>query len=407
MVNRTLKKLVSVNTNYDEDVFVGIKCINNNVSVNFPLGFRISDEDKGIKEDIQLLLKTLLNNTDQKESQHTKITNEFESQNEPIQSYMYIIQDYLSNGLYKEKEVSYQQNNKGKINWGKTIKTQNPMVNEGSVFYLDLVTKKNKIKEDDLITQIHQYCVQTSFSKIWWLYLDHNPIRDHVKLQAKLFKSILIEKISNTFNDNSRLLFEHMLAIIKHQSNDDSYDFRYGTYKFEHIWEKLIDKVFGIDDKQEYFPNTQWIVNGKHYNNHVLMPDTIMIKNNNVFVIDAKYYKYGVTGEKAHLPGTASVTKQIAYGEYVATQNTFKEKHGNKFKVYNAFIIPYSKTEKDTGVLEYCGYAVSDWKQNNKEYERIQGIMMDVKDLMLLQGESNRQVVDGLEKMILKHSICQ
>lgn len=401
---RTLKEIVSVNTNQEEDVFVGIKCINNNVSVNFPLGFRISNDDYGLKEDIQLLLKTLLSNTNQKESQYSKVNNEFDENKEPIQSYMYLIQDYLSNGLFKEREITYQQNNRGKINWGRTIKTQNPSISNNSLIYLDLVTKKNKIKEDDLITQIHRYCIQVSFSKIWWLYLNNNPIKETVSLDEKLFESVLNEKICNTFNDNNRLLFEHMLAIIKYKSADKSFNFKYGTYRFEYIWEKLIDKSFGIVEKKDYFPNTRWHIKGRDSIDHTLRPDTIMISDNSVFIIDAKYYKYGVTKEISDLPWTESITKQIAYGEYVHSHDSFKTIHGEDLKVYNAFIMPYDKSKENKKILSHFGYATSEWKQGNGEYEEIQGILLDVKDLMCLQGGRNKRLTDDLQQMILEHS---
>ena len=46
-----------------------------------------------------------------------------------------------------------------------------------------------------------------------------------------------------------------MLAIIDFEGDKDSdKNYRYGTYRFEYIWEKMIDKVFGIENKADYFP---------------------------------------------------------------------------------------------------------------------------------------------------------
>ena len=46
-----------------------------------------------------------------------------------------------------------------------------------------------------------------------------------------------------------------MLAIIDFEGDKDSdKNYRYGTYRFEYIWEKMIDKVFGIENKAELFP---------------------------------------------------------------------------------------------------------------------------------------------------------
>ncbi len=35
-----------INTNYNADTFVGIKSIDGDISINFPLGFNLSDDDK-------------------------------------------------------------------------------------------------------------------------------------------------------------------------------------------------------------------------------------------------------------------------------------------------------------------------------------------------------------------------
>lgn len=396
MNNSTASKSFRVNTNNETDRFVGIKCVNNNISVNFPLGFRVSEDEKEKRKDIMLLLKTLANNTNIKESRYTRITDIFneDEELEPIKSYMYIIQDYFDNGLYKEKEISYRQNNKGKIHWGRTIKTQKPYISNGSIFYLDLVTKKNSVKEDDLITRVHQYCVQKSFSKIWWLYVSKNPIKKPIKANTILFESVLIEKLNNTFNDNDRLLFEHMLAIIKHKSNDDHYDLKYGTSKFEYVWERMIDKAIGIKNKRDFFPNTQWVLNEQLHDNHSLMPDTIMLQDSDIYVVDAKYYKYGETKKASSLPGTADITKQIAYGEYI-----FKKKKPRNSNVYNIFVLPYDKSKYRGEKFEYCGYAMSDWKKGINDYEKIQAVLMDVKDLMVLNGRTSDKTKKELARL--------
>ena len=43
-----------VNTNWDEDIFVGLKCDGDDISIHFPLGFDISHEEKELRSDILL-----------------------------------------------------------------------------------------------------------------------------------------------------------------------------------------------------------------------------------------------------------------------------------------------------------------------------------------------------------------
>ena len=60
--------------------------------------------------------------------------------------------------------------------------------------------------------------------------------------------------MASTFNDKNRILFRHMLAIINFEGDkDSSRNYRYGTYRFEYVWEKMIDKVLGLKIKLTIF----------------------------------------------------------------------------------------------------------------------------------------------------------
>ena len=148
-----------VNSNREMDTFVGLRCNDGDISINFPLGYHISEDDNELRKDIILLLTTLSANTERKESEILKRGNVFDEVEFPLQSYMYLIKDFFVRGYYKEQEVLYKVAKSGKINWNRTIKTQKPYVQDMDVFYLDFVTKKNSVKENELITLIHEYCV--------------------------------------------------------------------------------------------------------------------------------------------------------------------------------------------------------------------------------------------------------
>lgn len=395
-----------VNTNWETDTFVGLKCLDGDISINFPIGYHISDDDKNLRKDIMLLFATLATNTERRESEVLGQENRFDEVAFPLQSYMYIIRDYLVRGYYREQEVTYKASKRGKINWNRTIKTQKPYVQDSQIFYLDFVTKRNEIKENELITLIHEYCVYESFERIGWLFTKLMPKKPRIAKRKKIFRSVLYDKISNTFNDRNRSLFRHMLAIIDYQG--DKYadkNYRYGTWRFEYVWEKMIDKVFGIDNKTDYFPKTSWDIEGEIYNNASLEPDTIMIYKNNVYILDAKYYKYGVTGRIGDLPESTSINKQITYGEYVMSGQKFREIHGVDMNVYNAFLMPFdSLKSKEYKKLEMVrvGQAISNWKDNNEDYQKIQGILIDIKTLMNNNVRQDENEIMKLAELIEK-----
>lgn len=393
-----------VNSNREMDTFVGLKCDDGDISINFPIGYHISEGNKELRKDILLLFTTLATNTERRESELLAQGSSFDEVDFPLQSYIYLIKDFFARGYYREQEVLYKVAKTGKVNWNRTIKTQRPYVQDTDVFYLDFATRKNSIKENELITLIHEYCVYESFERIGWLFTKMMLQKPRIVKRERVFRSVLKEKIANTFNDRNRMLFRHMLAVIDFEGDKDSYkNYRYGTYRFEYVWEKMIDKVFGVENKADYFPKTTWCVNGDRYDNASLEPDTIMLCGSNLYILDAKYYKYGVTGKAWDLPESTSINKQITYGEYVANEEKFKKKHGNDMKVYNAFLMPFdslkSKYPNNPEILK-VGEAVSNWKDNSEEYQKIRGILIDIKTLMNINVRQEVKEIEKLAKLI-------
>ena len=399
-----LKEKCYINTNKDEDTFVGVQCLDGDIKINFPLGFSLdSTSDSTLRKDILLLLNVLRNFTQQQFNSVPKSNFVTKNSTFPLFAYLYILKDYVMRGYYKENIVEYHKSKTGKINWSRTIKTQRPYIQDLNVFYLDFITKKTVVNENELITLIHQYCVYKSFQMLGWLYTNYLPVKPQLKFNQKLFINILKRKLANTFNDADKLLFKNLIVIVNNE-NDYSLDnlsFSFGTNRFEYIWEKMIDRVYGETNKTDYFPKTHWhIYNSENIitasENAPLEPDTIMINDNNIFVLDAKYYKYGVTRRSFDLPGTSSISKQITYGEYI-----FKNKRSNsKTKVYNAFIMPFNSSVQSENRIQYIGTATSEWKNNDFDYEKVLGILVDVKYLMQITNSKNYDAINELSNLI-------
>lgn len=399
-----IKSKCRVNSNREMDTFVGLKCENGDISINFPIGYHLSECNRELRKDIMLLFSTLAANTERREAELLEQVGRFDKVEFPLQSYIYLVKDFLVRGYYREQGVVYKTAKTGKINWNRTIKTQKPYVQDFNMFYIDFVAKKNGIKENELITLIHEYCVYESFERIGWLFTSIVPKKPRIVKRESVFRKVLNNKISDTFNDRNRILFRHMLAIIDFEGDENSdKNYQYGTYRFEYIWEKMIDKVFGIEKKNDYFPKTAWYLNGSTYNNASLEPDTIMIYGTNIYILDAKYYKYGVTGNGWDLPGTASINKQITYGEYVANEEKIKKQMGDDMKVYNAFLLPFDswmkKYPKNSEMLK-VGEAVSNWKDDSETYHRIQGILIDIKSLMQINVRHEMKKIGKLAELI-------
>ena len=403
MTNNSLFDRCRTNTNIESDVFVGIQRKDEYYEVNFPLGYHLSEDEKGLRRDILSLINVLAKNTDKKDSEIYVGLNQDDPMGIPVQAYLYLIKDFFERGYYKERDTYRRIAKRGKIDWSRTIKTQKPLLQNNEAYYLDFVVKKNTINEDELITLVHKYCVYESFEKFGWLFTSFVPTKSKTVLSRKMMLSVVNDKLQNTFNDRNKQLFKNMIAVIKVMKDDTESEFRYGTYRFEYVWEKMIDRAFGIPEKEEYFPKTTWnLVDGREHDNAFLEPDTIMLCNGKVYVLDAKYYKFGWSGALGHLPESSSINKQITYGEYIAEENKFS-RNGNHPIVYNAFIMPYDSRGKKfpTGThLHYIGVATSDWKKGKKKYENVIGILMDVKYLMDIDCRINQSEIFKLAELI-------
>lgn len=380
---------------FSDDSFVGIKCKNNSIQITFPMGYKIGEENDSIRKNILLLVQALTTFSEETSGEVKKRSKECVN-GFPILSYLFIISDYLSNGYYVENEIKYHTSKRGKVNWNKTIRTQKPYPSPKGFVYLDFVVRDNSINQNELITLVHRSCVYLCFCKLGWLYTSYIPEEPQLEFNKELFESIVMSSMGKTFNDKKRELFGHMLNVIREESNDKSHkEFVLGTTRFEYVWEKMIDQMFGIGNKEDYFPHTTWHLANIEKSNSPLEPDTLMIKNGIAYILDAKYYKYGITGNPAHLPATSSIAKQIVYAEYIEA-NRMKDSDGNILKTYNAFLMPFSKDSilfHSEENYKYIGYADAEWKTNQNDYEKVEAILVDINYLIEnCSGKSQKDI---------------
>ena len=284
----------------------------------------------------------------------------------------------------------------------------------GSLVFTQMTVRAVTPNANKQITQIHRYCVYEAFEKMGWLYVPYMPEQPgpHPSIKESIY--ILTKKLDSTHNDQEQELFsamKDMLTYIDESTSEKQYFF--GTDFFERVWEKMVDKAFGIENKDEYFPRTRWLLDyGRDKEKTPLIPDTIMVFNDKVYVLDAKLYRYGFSGVSDHLPNGTDINKQITYGEYIE-----RIKHTPDDSLYNAFIMPFDKENNPfwtmgadgnpipcvTTDIGNVGEAVGDWKVNMKNYERIQGIVMDTRFLMYnyisMSDQQKQELASCIEKV--------
>lgn len=442
--------------------FVGIKIEGKEPRIYFPMGYRPAKPSEDVcKQDFYRLVAVLSDKSLQSyfsEEDLKKSQLDF-----PFYAYLSVLQYYLDFGYFVESEMIYKKGFSGKINWPRTIKKIRPQVvkNEDDpnhiryqVVYLNLITQKTSYREDNLITLVHKFCVKESAQLIGLLYgVSENEVEDSELLfDYELFAEVIQDKIASTFNDKHLELFQAMLKIVRYlekkenrveDGNKDEPFF--GVNTFAPMWEGMVDKIFGnlpqgvVKDK--FNPHCEWDlcsgVRGYENPNYAMRPDTIMWDGDDkhLYVLDAKYYKFGMTGSATDLPSSGSICKQIAYAEYVETH--WKEILGVDSiasaslqndtlpkPIYNAFVLPYcfdadnSKLPPDDDFemrpckMRFIGHCHGNWKNldakpgdvDYRPYHRIAGILLDVKSVMQNYGAS-RDAQKNLAELVKKKLI--
>jgi len=392
--------------------FVGLSLVSqeedkDEITLSFPLGYHLNEDQSKWPEDVMLLLSLLSSAPEWLNDEFPEVAEELKENAYPWEAYRWLIFDYGAHGLYRETETELSKAGRGRINWGKTIKAQRAWISNDTPYYLDLIRSHIKLKDQDLITYIHLYCVKLSLYHLGWLYGKYEPRPDKLdEDRKKAFQAVILDKMTHTFKEHSRRLFSYMLKVLEFK--DDSPNrlpARFGTDSFHVVWEKMIDQVFGNEDKSKYFPRGKWHLEGWQGDQEAeerdwisdshLTPDTIMKVGERLFILDAKYYKYGITKKVADLPATSSITKQIIYGEYALARHP--DLSG---KIYNTYLLPYDKNaETSDPDMKYVGFAYDEWlkekdKSGWKSYDKIYTFLLDTKTLM----QMSLGKIDGSEE---------
>jgi len=403
-----------------DDEFVGIRYEEGALKVYFPSCYSApadENDDRAYRLDILNLVSVLSSySKESREFSRNPLLNKDNVQF-PIHAYIHVFTYFLNDGYYVEREPCYKHGTSGKIDWARTIKHVRPQVAGRSIVYLDYIVKSSANDENEIVAQIHRWCVFEAYEKIGCLFAYVRPERPRIPFDAKMFSAVLQSKIARTFNEKHILLFRNMLDIVRHMGTTKNNDKAiFGTTDFEYVWEGLIDQVFGVDEnkKKNYYPHCDWrLVSSKKADgapdekHTALRPDTIMLSDARIFVLDAKYYRYGENKDKSTLPGTGSIIKQIAYAEFIDEMRKSTERKGDfpDGLIYNAFILPDACANGESPAdyaLKCFGHASCDWRpvSSDAPYRNIYGIFLDVRAIMQRHPRHSDAAIKALAKLI-------
>lgn len=251
-----------------------------------------------------------------------------------------LIQDFLESGLYIDFERTEKISNVGKIDFSRTIKKCRPIIlNEGPL-YLPYITRTKKIADEELVRNTQILVLNDIAKKVGWL-IGFNIHIPPIGIKGGLNKS-LVSKLkmakNNSYNTRKLKLIDSLvqyLTMLDLVGNDENELFVSIVYKF---WEDMIADTIGNVDhstldsifyiRHRYVDRRTGAVYRMPRDLNPLMPDAVYMENNDIILLDAKYY------DKMSFPTNEDITKQFAY------MRKAYEYYGSSYDYRNIFVMP-------------------------------------------------------------------
>lgn len=438
MSNENKRIYLVRSTNEDNNAFVGVRISNDSIEFHYPESYDLSGFDdvstiKNLKEfrrDMIDILHTISLAKTRSSSIQKTADGISSTKNFAFMSYLWVIRDYITNGMYRNAEKVYKNNAKGKVNWKKTLSTR-PIISNGNVIYNNLVVEKNN-ECDTIITDAHRLCVYDSVRKVGWLFGINEKafyVPTPTNNLLKKYINTIKDEMKRTFDDAKKMRLRHMLKVLS--GIDDSKkvaEIVYGVDKYNYIYERMIDAIFSnIVDIKKYNPNASWYITKgnstfEKKDASSLRPDTLRIEpypktylfddtTKTAYVLDAKFYRFGTTGNRDDLPETTSVQKQITYATHIKTNIRKEEKIEH---IHNAFVLPYNKNNNVFGFdnnLEYIGFSKANWVDQPND-SVVHAFLIDTKHLISSWSQGNckddiNKLISDIEEYVSKHESWQ
>lgn len=369
-------------TGKQDDSFVGLKIRGEQIHLYYPETYRPEVGAPAFRQNVIDLLRTVsIAKSAAKGAE--RVGQAADAAGDPaFASCLWVIRDHLANGFYEKREKVYWADRRGRVDWKRTMQAT-PMVLGDHFIYPHLITE-GRASCEHILAALHRYCVKKSIDLIGWLFglssarIAAEPMTPGLK---RRYMAALQQERAATFDDEKRLRLYHLQNILQGlDTGKDDGELVWGVDSYHYVFERMVDSLFGnVKDLRRFAPRAVWrlLKNGyRETPGTALRPDTVLLRGQDAFVLDAKFYRFGYTGEESDLPGTTSVQKQITYGDFIKKNAPVPVEN-----IYNAFILPYDRTRgpfASAAALQYIGFAGATWRGDREKHERVHAFLIDL-----------------------------
>ncbi|MCT1563580.1 LlaJI family restriction endonuclease [Corynebacterium glucuronolyticum] len=299
----------------------------------------------------------------------------------PVSLMLFLIKDYVENGLYIETTYRRILDGNGNIDWDRTISHFLPVMVRNRPIYPEYISKDQSHRDTSYFKDLHLAVlgeILTQFARMDLFETLRVPpieivagsLADLGSVDQILYR--IRQRYYSEFNDRNRILlssFELFLEFVEALSGSESIQY-FGTTAFNLVWEEACGEVFGNQLKkpldfetfgagpnkrtlqpsrtiESYIERPKWAINIQHGETRVVegkrtfKPDIVTIDEvagrHRLVILDAKYYLIRFShGRLLGEPGVEDIAKQFLYAlslQGFASDNAFDD-------ISNCFIFP-------------------------------------------------------------------
>ncbi len=318
--------------------YVGVIVINDKAYFSLPKYITKVKTSKHIPEILKMFTQYAQREKLDEDELETFGNPDSESTYNALSTIIFILNDFVENGIYTNEKHTYEINGEGDINWLKTIEDFVPVISKEGHFYIEYFTDSHMLDDENYFMQLHKHIISECANR-----LKKYGLLDFLGFDAYDFgvekeslgstENIILRlnnELSQQFVSRKQMLLKAIISYIKNETSttDDNPVIFYGTRNFNIVWEKLCGYILNneYDNYKNYIEKPVWrIRNVGDYESDRMKPDIVCTTDDMLAIFDAKYYKlsYGEITINDN-PGIQDIAKQYLY--HIAFKKVIEEK---------------------------------------------------------------------------------